>query len=639
MTSEDQTEPGSAGFSAEEQSSARRRTPGGSSRALRWIVVLTGVVAISLWLVVASTLHFHSSNYRDELAQTLVETNESIAGFIVSWSGDVDRILRFVAGQDEVAAAVTDVVATGGSDTAGTAAITEILRTAMSAESGVLVAAPDGTILFHSAGPGPFTSDSVLEGHVTGEGGPGLAVMPAEATVSGEPGSLPSVARAWVPVGDPVDPAGWLGVEVDVVPIVRLMRSVTGSTESREVYFFDRDGELLTPIRFEPQLVEIGLLEPGESSIGLPILDPGRNLISRPGALPADAGLTRMATSAVRGESGVDVEGYRDYRGVPVVGAWLWVEELGVGVATEIDRSEAFAALHRTSMIWSVGASVLTVLMVVLSTVFAITDRRLRRSSEELFDLTQHLDEEVRVRTADLEDSRVRLQAEATARAELVAAVSHELRTPLTSVVGFARLLKEQDHALDPSLRVFVQLLLQEGEEMSDLVDDLLTSVRISTASLEVEVTKVDLASEVDATLAAWSPEEQGRVTIDTEPALAQCDPLRFRQILRNLVSNAIRHGGPQVRVETRCDGAEALLVVADDGPPLDAEIVDRMFEMYSRRSTTEGLAPSIGIGLTLCRRLAVAMGGSMSFARNGDWNTFTLRLPGEVAAEAEVAA
>jgi len=113
-----------------------------------------------------------------------------------------------------------------------------------------------------------------------------------------------------------------------------------------ETYAFDDKALLITESRFDDQLVEIGLLEPGERTINnVRIGDPGENLLDNWRRLLPDEiasfPLTVMAESALAKEAGVNLSGYRDYRGVTVVGVWQWSESLGIGIATEIDTKEA----------------------------------------------------------------------------------------------------------------------------------------------------------------------------------------------------------------------------------------------------------------------------------------------------------
>ena len=155
----------------------------------------------------------------------------------------------------------------------------------------------------------------------------------------------------------------------------RILRVGRGG-RSGETYAFDRAGVLLSSSRFDEMLRRAGLLGPGQESIlHMRLADPGVDLVRAGVSARPDATrrLTHMEAEAVRGGEGVDVTGYRDYRGVPVVGAWRWLEGRGFGVATEVDRDEAygpilalrpvFAALFATAVLLGALGLVLALLM------------------------------------------------------------------------------------------------------------------------------------------------------------------------------------------------------------------------------------------------------------------------------------
>lgn len=127
-----------------------------------------------------------------------------------------------------------------------------------------------------------------------------------------------------------------------------------------ETYAFDKNGTLISNSRFEDQLRQIGLLaESTDSILNLQIRDPGVDLTTgkRAAKNRSEQPLTRMAAAAIAGEDGVDVVGYADYRGVPVVGAWQWLDDEGFGVATEVDAAEAFQTLYiLRTVFWSMFA-------------------------------------------------------------------------------------------------------------------------------------------------------------------------------------------------------------------------------------------------------------------------------------------
>ena len=133
--------------------------------------------------------------------------------------------------------------------------------------------------------------------------------------------------------------------------------SVARAGQTGDTYAFDQTGRLLSESRFDDQLRDIGLIpdQPHVRSIlNVELRDPGVDMTRgrRPALRRAEQPLTRMAAAAVAGQSGVDVDGYRDYRGVPVVGAWTWLDDYDLGVATEIDADEAFAVLQYLDLIF-----------------------------------------------------------------------------------------------------------------------------------------------------------------------------------------------------------------------------------------------------------------------------------------------
>jgi hypothetical protein len=128
-----------------------------------------------------------------------------------------------------------------------------------------------------------------------------------------------------------------------------------------ETYAFDQSGLLISNSRFDDQLHQIGLINKNENGIlTIRISDPGKNLLQgyTPLLKPTQRPLTLMARSAVSGNSGVNVQGYRDYRGVTVLGAWLWNSELEYGLATEIDEDEALNTFNTTK--WTI-ISIITI--------------------------------------------------------------------------------------------------------------------------------------------------------------------------------------------------------------------------------------------------------------------------------------
>ena len=101
------------------------------------------------------------------------------------------------------------------------------------------------------------------------------------------------------------------------------------------------------------------------------------------------------------------------------------------------------------------------------------------------------------------------------------------------------------------------------------------------------------------------------------------------RQIIRNLVTNAVRYGGPTIRMSFESDGDQVAMHVEDDGAPVPEPLRDAIFEPYRQAHDDPRAVPSsIGLGLAVSRQLAELMGGSLDYSRGGAWNRFSLRLP-----------
>ena len=157
--------------------------------------------------------------------------------------------------------------------------------------------------------------------------------------------------------------------------------------ESGETYAFDSTGLMVSNSRFDEDLILLGLLSDSDHSrsiLNIQIRDPGGNMMTgfRPKVRRAQHVLTKMAERAILGESGVDVEGYNDYRGVPVIGAWHWNEKYKLGVATEIDYDEAYRPL--SILQWTFwGLYALLGLSSVAIFAFSVVVSRMQREAQK----------------------------------------------------------------------------------------------------------------------------------------------------------------------------------------------------------------------------------------------------------------
>jgi signal transduction histidine kinase len=227
------------------------------------------------------------------------------------------------------------------------------------------------------------------------------------------------------------------------------------------------------------------------------------------------------------------------------------------------------------------------------------------------------------------EAAELRLRQALTSRDEFVASVSHELRTPLAAVVGFASELRDAYDEFDDETRSdLIRLIARQAGDVSFLVDDLLVAARSQQARLSLVPSVLDIESELAATLVGLPPEYATGVTSEClGPVSAWADGRRVRQIIRNLVLNARKYGGPSCVVRFWQAEEGATIEVRDDGSGIPVAVQGSMFEAYASGGRDGAALPSMGLGLTVSRQLAERMGGSLIYHFDG-WSVFRLVLP-----------
>jgi PAS domain S-box-containing protein len=222
---------------------------------------------------------------------------------------------------------------------------------------------------------------------------------------------------------------------------------------------------------------------------------------------------------------------------------------------------------------------------------------------------------------------REELEEQIRARDEFVASVSHELRTPLTVVYGLGEELRINGAGLaEEETAELHALLSQQAGEVVAIVEDLLVAARADIDRLIVVGETVDIGSQVSAVLQAI--DHNVEVDAPEESVAAWCDGARCRQILRNLVVNASRHGGGHIRLRYGYHDDHVFVEVQDDGEGVPSGEETSIFDAYHSSKAASGNPASIGLGLTVARTLARLMDGDLSYERRGAWSTFTLTVP-----------
>lgn len=213
---------------------------------------------------------------------------------------------------------------------------------------------------------------------------------------------------------------------------------------------------------------------------------------------------------------------------------------------------------------------------------------------------------------------------------EALSRASHELRTPLQAILGFGQLL-----ALDPlneSQRESVEQIIAGGRHLLTLIEDLLDLSRVG----ELAVAPVDLADEIAHAVALCRPlatERSLTVNLDLpdEPLDALADPRRLKQILLNLISNAIKynHPGGTLTVRATAEDQDVRIEVIDTGRGLSRAELGRVFVPFERLDAARRGIDGNGLGLAVSRTLAEAMGGTIEAASTpGVGSVFSLRVP-----------
>jgi PAS domain S-box-containing protein len=246
----------------------------------------------------------------------------------------------------------------------------------------------------------------------------------------------------------------------------------------------------------------------------------------------------------------------------------------------------------------------------------------------------------------ELKQAKTTAELANRAKSEFLANMSHEIRTPMTAIVGFADMML-QPKADGPDTRECVQVIRRNARHLLDLINDVLDLSKIEAGQMTVERIPVDVPQMMADLIALMRPraeEKSLKLEIEFEGAIPRqirTDALRLRQILVNLIGNAIKFTETgSIRLKIRTDGIDVLRVdVIDSGIGITTEQVERLFRPFTQadESTTRRFGGS-GLGLTICRRLARLLGGDIGVKSTpGVGSTFTVWVDGGSNREVEM--
>jgi two-component system sensor histidine kinase MtrB len=229
------------------------------------------------------------------------------------------------------------------------------------------------------------------------------------------------------------------------------------------------------------------------------------------------------------------------------------------------------------------------------------------------------------------QDDADALRASNDSKDKLLASVSHEIRTPLTAIVGLSEEIVSSGTTMKgDELDELCGIIAVQSRELAELVEDLLVASRADFGNLSIRAETIDLRDQVERVLEGLreSTHDQKTVTFETEALTAWADPLRVRQVIRNLVTNAIKYGGDQIIVTIRENADMATVVVTDNGTGVAENEAKLIFERYYRSAQSPTQPGSVGIGLAVSRQLAEMMDGTLTYVSRDGQHHFELALP-----------
>jgi PAS domain S-box-containing protein len=244
---------------------------------------------------------------------------------------------------------------------------------------------------------------------------------------------------------------------------------------------------------------------------------------------------------------------------------------------------------------------------------FRLGEPAAREVAALFYDITERKQFEVALMTTKADAERAN-----RAKSDFLLSMSHELRSPLSSMLGFAQLIEAGTPALTPSQQDSVQQILGAGWYLLGLINEILDLTAIESGKTVVASQAISLNDVLDDCQAMIEPQAQGadielRFPSFEQACLVQADAIRTKQVLLNLLTNAIKYNRSPGRVDVRCTAAPGQPVrvsVEDTGHGLSAAQISQLFQPFNRLGQESGGEQGTGIGLVICKRLVEMMGG-----------------------------
>ncbi|WP_292153778.1 EAL domain-containing protein [Brevundimonas sp.] len=254
------------------------------------------------------------------------------------------------------------------------------------------------------------------------------------------------------------------------------------------------------------------------------------------------------------------------------------------------------------------------------------------------------LESEVAARTEELVVARDAAEQANAAKSDFLAVMSHEIRTPLNGILALSDMLATSD--LPQRQQRYADVISKSGKSLLSIINDILDFSKVEAGKMDLEAVEVDLADAAEDVASLFSEKAAGKgldlaVFVDPRLPLVMADPTRLRQVIGNLVNNAIKFtdvGGVLIAIDRDpADAARVRVSVHDTGPGIPADKLPTLFEAFTQadQSTTRTHGGT-GLGLAICDRLVRSMGGEWALASTvGEGSTFAFTAPLEPVSEA----
>lgn len=406
-----------------------------------------------------------------------------------------------------------------------------------------------------------------------------------------------------------------------------------------ETYAFDSEGVMISESRFREELAKMKLLQDRESTAArLRLADPGRNL-EHSSLTPKEQlklrerPLTYMAQQAIRGKAGFSVDAYPGYRGVPVVGAWLWDNEFSIGIATEMDKNEAYDIYYFVRNIWLAVIAVTVVIMVSLATMLINLRYRTERALAIRQDRLEETNRKLVMARNDAEQA-IRMKK------HFLNTMSHELKTPLNIITGNIFQMETLSHGAQ--FRKYLNRISAAARNLHRIVEHIFQIITLELDDDESSSRPFDLRNVLNEVRGVYeqacqkkSLEFDFQVSPDV-PGQVTGNPDMLRTVLYQLLDNSVKftsEGKVSLHVNQLGDEpgrAKLSFCVIDTGKGMNEDEIETGFQLFSQLAeSTVRSTDGIGVGLPLCQKLVNRMQGTLQVeSQPGEGSHFSALIP-----------